>query len=94
MSCGFRHTACVTEDGSLYTWGAGSNGQLGHSDLMDVPEPKKLDLTVKVEKVLCGANFTVILDDKGKLYAFGDNRYGQLGITGLDNVVLAHPAGI
>ena len=49
---------------------------------------------MNVEKVLCGANFTVILDDKGKLYAFGDNRYGQLGITGLDNVVLAHPAGI
>jgi len=49
---------------------------------------------VRVEKVLCGANFTVILDDRGRLYAFGDNRYGQLGITGLDNVVLAHPAGI
>ena len=24
----------------------------------------------------------------------GDNRYGQLGITGLDSVVLGHPAGI
>jgi alpha-tubulin suppressor-like RCC1 family protein len=78
----------------LYTWGEGRNGQLGHSDFKDALEPKKLDLTVKVEKVLCGANFTMILDDKGKLFAFGDNRYGQLGITGLDNIVLPHPAGI
>jgi alpha-tubulin suppressor-like RCC1 family protein len=47
-----------------------------------------------VEKVLCGGNFTIIMDDKNRLYSFGDNRYGQLGITGLNNIVLEHPAGI
>lgn len=36
----------------------------------------------------------MIMDDKKKIYAFGDNRYGQLGITGLDAVLLNHPAGI
>ena len=36
----------------------------------------------------------MIQDDTGKIYAFGDNRYGQLGITGLDNILLEHPAGI
>ena len=35
VACGFRHTACVTDDGSLYTWGAGRNGQLGHKDFTD-----------------------------------------------------------
>ena len=94
VSCGFRHTACITEDGSVYTWGEGRNGQLGHSNTNDLIEPTKLDLSVKVVKVECGANFTMILDDTGKLYAFGDNRYGQLGITGLDNILLEHPAGI
>lgn len=54
----------------------------------------KLELSIKVVRVECGADFTIIQDDKGKLFAFGDNRYGQLGITGLDNIVLAHPAGI
>ena len=78
----------------MYTWGEGRNGQLGHSDTKDLLEPKKLDLSVKVVKVECGATFTMILDDTGKLYAFGDNRYGQLGITGLDNILLTHPAGI
>lgn len=63
MSCGFRHTACITEDGSLYTWGEGRNGQLGHSDQNDLLEPTKLDLSIKVVKVECGANFTMIQDD-------------------------------
>lgn len=29
-ACGFLHTACVTEDGEVYTWGLGKNGALGH----------------------------------------------------------------
>lgn len=32
VSCGFQHTACVTEDGEVYTWGHGKNGALGHGD--------------------------------------------------------------
>lgn len=34
------------------------------------------------------------MDEKDRLYSFGDNRYGQLGITGLNNIILEHPAGI
>ena len=94
VACGFKHTACITEDGELYTWGEGRNGQLGHSDFKNYAVPTKVELSIKVEKVQCGANFTIILDDQKRLYAFGDNRYGQLGITGLDSVVLGHPAGI
>jgi len=76
VACGFRHTACVTEDGTMYTWGDGRNGQLGHKDFTDVLAPRKVDLPFKVAKVGCGANFTVVLDVAGKLHAFGDNRHG------------------
>ena len=30
VACGFSHTACVTSDGEVYTWGLGKNGALGH----------------------------------------------------------------
>eukprot|EP00404_Azadinium_spinosum_P007213 CAMPEP_0180443420 /NCGR_PEP_ID=MMETSP1036_2-20121128/14663_1 /TAXON_ID=632150 /ORGANISM="Azadinium spinosum, Strain 3D9" /LENGTH=379 /DNA_ID=CAMNT_0022449727 /DNA_START=1 /DNA_END=1136 /DNA_ORIENTATION=+ len=31
VAAGFSHTACVTNDGLLYTWGFGAYGQLGYS---------------------------------------------------------------
>ena len=31
VACGQGHTATVTEDGGLWTWGAGDDGQLGHA---------------------------------------------------------------
>ena len=32
VACGFQHTACVTDQGDVYTWGLGKSGALGHGD--------------------------------------------------------------
>ena len=46
VSCGLDHTAAVTADGALWTWGRGHAGVLGHGDEEDslVPLPSA-DLT-------------------------------------------------
>lgn len=36
ISCGWRHTVAVTEDGQVYSWGRGVHGQLGHGELVDL----------------------------------------------------------
>ena len=35
VACGARHTAAVSFDGELYTFGSGKQGQLGHGILED-----------------------------------------------------------
>ena len=32
VSCGFRHSVAVTEEGGCWTWGFGANGRLGHGN--------------------------------------------------------------
>lgn len=76
VACGFQHSACVTEEGDLYTWGLGKNGALGHGDWDQVNLPKKVEGISGIVKVECGIDFTIAMDNKGKLYSWGSNRYG------------------
>ena len=43
IACGQRHSAAVASDGSLFTWGVGRAGQLGHGDLKDQKAPKRVE---------------------------------------------------
>ncbi|XP_063053564.1 RCC1 domain-containing protein 1-like [Engraulis encrasicolus] len=58
ISCGARHTAAVSSDGNLYTWGWGDYGQLGHGPLCSSDEPCLVDFFptngLHVEDVRCG----------------------------------------
>lgn len=37
--CGGFHTAAITVDGELFTWGGGEHGQLGHGDKVNKTVP-------------------------------------------------------
>lgn len=43
VSCGEHHTVCATEDGSVYSWGRGKLGALGHGTADDLSMPKKIE---------------------------------------------------
>ncbi|XP_070189612.1 X-linked retinitis pigmentosa GTPase regulator-like isoform X2 [Littorina saxatilis] len=81
VSCGGSHTAAVTENGQLYTFGDGPNGQLGLGvSVLESQSPSLVKLPFKVSQVCCGENFTAIVSEKGQLYTFGDGRHGKLGL--------------
>jgi len=86
--CGFHHTALLTENGQVFTWGAGSKGQLGHENVSDtlwVPKPvaglSLASIGERVWKVACGGNHSLALTQSGQIYSFGSNARGQLGLA-------------
>ena len=82
VSCGHYCVAVVSADGHLYTWGSGSNGQLGLGDARDVASPTRvrgiID-TVRVRHVSCGKGFMLVLSEAAELFSHGDGGGGCLG---------------
>ncbi|WCJ21272.1 Regulator of chromosome condensation (RCC1) family with FYVE zinc finger domain [Euphorbia peplus] len=63
MSCGSHHVAVLTSKAEVYTWGRGTNGQLGHGDNEDRDAPTLVAFLKdkQVKAVACGSNFTAII---------------------------------
>ena len=85
VSCGNLFAAAIKTDGSLWTWGNNSWGQLGSG------EAEKSSIPVKimdgVTAVSCGSSHTAAIRTDGSLWMWGDNGYGQLGNGGTGNHV-------
>jgi alpha-tubulin suppressor-like RCC1 family protein len=60
VACGQQHCAAIGGDGTVFTWGAGGYGRLGHKDQADVHEPKPL-VDCRGAQVGCGAVHTAIM---------------------------------
>lgn len=60
VSCGTFHCAAVTSKGSLFTWGDGFGGRLGHGDEAVCPEPRRVSALAActVLQVACGCFHT------------------------------------
>ena len=83
VACGGNHTAVLTKRGSLFTFGSGMHGQLGHGpSFQDVSLPKLVStLQGKfLTTVSCGESHTAVLTKNGEMYTFGDGRHGKLGM--------------
>ncbi|XP_056272847.1 probable E3 ubiquitin-protein ligase HERC4 [Pseudoliparis swirei] len=81
ISCGKDHTAILTKNGAVFTFGSGQYGQLGHNSFADELRPRLVvELWgAKVTKVACGRHHTLALTDSNRVYSFGCGEQGQLG---------------
>lgn len=81
VSCGGFHTAVVTEDGHLYSFGGGEHGQLGHNDRVNKLKPTLVEALegIFVSQITCGWSHSVALTAKGRVYTWGNGDHGKLG---------------
>lgn len=90
VSCGYRHTALVTHDRRLYTFGYGECGRLGHGTEESRHEPtlvtyfSSLIDSIGVDEggvasVSCGREHTMVVLANGDLFGFGWAEAGRLG---------------
>ena len=75
----FFFTATKT-DGTLWSWGTGGEGQLGHNDEENRSAPIQIPGTTWDINDASGDNSAAIKTD-GTLWVWGANNYGQLGLN-------------
>ncbi|XP_062902900.1 probable E3 ubiquitin-protein ligase HERC3 isoform X1 [Mobula hypostoma] len=82
ISCGDEHTAALTKNGGVFTFGAGLCGQLGHNFRNNEINPRRVQelMGSEVSQISCGRQHTLaFVPSSGLIYAFGRGNRGQLG---------------
>ncbi|KAK6475047.1 RCC1 domain-containing protein 1-like isoform X1 [Huso huso] len=82
LALGTEHAVLLSADGTVYTWGSGSHGQLGHGSVESQPEPLAVEglRGLPMGDVAAGGWHSVCISAGGDLYVWGWNEAGQLGL--------------
>jgi alpha-tubulin suppressor-like RCC1 family protein len=79
---GDNNTAAIKTDGTLWTWGNNSNGQLGDNTATSRPTPVTTFAGgTNWKQVACGQLHIAAIKTDGTLWTWGANFSGQLGVN-------------
>ena len=94
IACGEAHTLALNQEGAVYAWGWGSNGQLGngikHDDFEDVGNlssiqflPKKIKplKPYRIKHIAAGGLFSMFVTSENEVLGCGLNDFSQVGIV-------------
>jgi alpha-tubulin suppressor-like RCC1 family protein len=80
VSCGYRHTAAIKTDGTLWTWGGGFRGQLGNVTIFNRSTPVTTFAGgTNWKQVSSGYGHTAAIKTDGTLWIWGNGNSGRLG---------------
>jgi len=64
---------------SVFSFGMGMSGQLGHGDTANQLAPKKIEGLSDIQAIAAGTNHSLALTKSGDVYSFGFGLFGRLG---------------
>lgn len=79
VACGYYHSACVSIEDEVWTFGRNFHGQLGLGHHSNQHKPQKV-LNLSAISVVCGLHHTICISTDGEAWGFGKNNTGQLGV--------------
>ncbi|CAB4124388.1 Regulator of chromosome condensation, RCC1 [uncultured Caudovirales phage] len=86
VSCGYTHASGLKSDGTIWTWGRNTNGQLGDGTTLDRSSPVTTSGGGTTWKqVSSGAYFCSALKYDGTIWTWGYNLNGSLGNNAITN---------
>lgn len=83
ISAGAFHTAALKADGSVWSWGEGSDGVIGNGDIGDQYTPVQVSIS-DVKGITCGHSNTLALKNDGTIWGWGLNLNYCLGNVTID----------
>jgi len=79
VAVGYNHAIALLADGTVWTWGSNTVGQLGNGTNDDCYTPQKLHTLKNIIDVAAGNRHCLALSSNGSVYAWGSNSHGQIG---------------
>ena len=78
VAAAMTHTLALSEAGTVYSFGRGECGKLGHGDENDQPTPKLIEALqgVRITAIVAGNFHNLVLTEAGAVYRFGGGASG------------------
>ena len=94
VAAGQLHTACVTAQGDVFSWGNGDYGRLGHGDEEHQHTPRRVEALAgqRVVGLDCGQYTTAAVTAAGEVFVWGRLQPGDRDVSTPERV--AFPGGI
>ena len=96
ITLGWGHSAAITSNGRVFTWGFNTFGQLGNDTLEDEHQPIEITSFLnmnpdeKVISIKLGSSHAYVSTSLNRRFVWGWNQYGQLGIQDNENKLIPY----
>lgn len=93
ITCGADHTTARSDSTkTVYSWGWGDFGRLGHGNSSDlfIPHPIKALEGLEIKQIACGDSHCLAITADGGVLSWGRNQNGQLGLGHTEDVLVPH----